>query len=155
MNLPIEWELKEIKEYQGRVFYYNKITHESTWIRPLPYPGLNTPWPPLISVMHILIKHKDSPDDGHSKRRHQDLTNEQAKEKIDDIFKRITEGEKFEEIAKNESDFLTRHKNGDIGWIARGTMDPRFEEVAWNLGIGEISRPVETADGWHIILRNG
>ena len=155
MNLPIGWELKELQEYPGRVYYYNKVTHASTWIRPLPYPGLQTEIPPLISVMHILIKYKDDTtkpitNNENVKIKHRNLTKEEAKQKIDDIFLKITEGQKFEEIAKKESD-----KSCNIGWISRGTLDPKFEDVAWSLDIGELSRPIETDDGWQIILRNG
>lgn len=149
------WELKELKEYPGRAYYYKKLTHTSTWIRPHPYPGLQIEWPPLISVMHILIKHKDSTENDTPKNKHANLTKEEAKQKIDDIFLNITKGAKFEEIAEKESDLLPHYKSSNIGWISRETLDKDFEDVAWSLDIGELSRPIDTKYGWQIILRNG
>lgn len=154
MNLD-GWELRELKEHPGRPYYYNKVTHDSTWIRPIKYPGLQLEWPPLISVLCILIKHKDSPNNDNSKNKHKNLTKDEAKQKIEDIFLKITEGQKFEDLAKKESDLLPHYKSWKIGWISRKTFDPVFEDIAWSLGIGELSRPIETENGWQIILRNG
>lgn len=158
MNLPIGWELKELKEHPGRVYYYNKVTHDSTWVRPIKYPGDQDSYNsyiPLISVMCILISYVDSPKDMNAKNRSRNLTKDEAKKKIDFIFSEIIKGKKFEELARDESDFIPNYRNWNIGWISRGTLGPKFEEVAWNLGIGELSCPVETDYGWQIILRNG
>ena len=160
MNLPIEWELREMRQYPGRVYYHNKITHESRWIRPLPYPGLKSGWkrddPPLVAVVFILIKHSESPT-GPFKNGHNNLTRDQAKELIDNILQRILNGEKFEDVAAKEADNELERKAGNIvpSWISKGKFDKSFEDAAWNLGIGEMSRPVETPEGWNIILRYG
>jgi peptidyl-prolyl cis-trans isomerase D len=72
---------------------------------------------------------------------------------LDDIRKGIKSGEfTFEVAAEAESDDEgTAPRGGDLGWFGRGTMVPEFEAAAFSLGIGEISDPVKTAFGYHII----
>lgn len=160
MNLPPEWEIRECKDYPGRVFYYNKVTSESTWIRPLPYifgPG-NTNWPPTFFAAHILVKHKDLRNNARTwKPDPVTRTREEAKELIFKLFGEMKTGERtFEQIAETESDCIDSHaKEGDLGWIRRHQMPQRFEEVVLKLAVGDVSEPVETELGWHIIKRKG
>jgi foldase protein PrsA len=68
------------------------------------------------------------------------------------ILKKLETGEDFAEIAKEESaDSGSKDKGGDLGFFERGVMDASFEEAAFSLGIGEISAPVKTMFGYHII----
>jgi len=57
----------------------------------------------------------------------------------------------FEETAKSESEDTTAEKGGDLGWFYRSDMVPEFSEVAFKLAEGEISEPVKTVFGYHII----
>lgn len=59
---------------------------------------------------------------------------------------------KFEEFARNYSeDASTRNDGGDLGWIQKGKFLPELEKVGFSLLVGEISLPVETPLGFHII----
>ncbi|HET7034361.1 MAG TPA: peptidylprolyl isomerase [Thermomicrobiaceae bacterium] len=58
----------------------------------------------------------------------------------------------FEEVAKEKStDTATAPNGGDLGWFPRGVMVPEFDAAAFNLKPGEVSAPVQTQFGWHII----
>ena len=75
-----------------------------------------------------------------------------VREKLLYLRKEIIEGRDFGESAKNTSeDYATRSAGGDIGWASRGDLDPEFESTALNLEKGEISLPIETSFGIHII----
>ena len=157
MNLPFGWELRELKEYPGRVYYYNTVTHESTWIRPLPYPGLpkdDIYVAPLISVMAIFIQFSNN-FDKHSKRKSKIPSKSEAKKQIEDIYSKILQGGNFKHFAEEKSDLIPNQNSWNIGWIAKNTMSQQFEEVAWSLGIGEMSQPIEIENGYLLILRNG
>jgi parvulin-like peptidyl-prolyl isomerase len=65
----------------------------------------------------------------------------------------LRQGEDFEVLAREVStDTLTADLGGDLGWFPKGKMDPVFEEVAFDLPVGQISEVVETPFGFHIIL---
>lgn len=69
-----------------------------------------------------------------------------------DLVKRLRAGEDFATLAKVESeDPGSKANGGDLGYFARGTMVPAFDEVAFSLEPGKISDPVRTDYGFHII----
>jgi foldase protein PrsA len=69
-----------------------------------------------------------------------------------EIKKKLETGSKFEDLAKEYStDTITAKKGGDLGWFGTGEMVPEFEEAAYALDVNEISGPVKTEHGWHII----
>ena len=70
------------------------------------------------------------------------------------ITERIKKGEKFGRLAKDLSiDSGSAKKDGNLGYFSKGMMVKQFEEVAFKLQIGEISEPVKTEFGYHIIKR--
>lgn len=70
----------------------------------------------------------------------------------EDILKKIKAGESFSDLAERLSkDKGSAKKGGDLGFFSRGRMLPEFEKVAFSLKPGEISNPVRTRFGYHII----
>lgn len=70
------------------------------------------------------------------------------------ILDRLKKGEKFADIAKELSlDSGSGKRGGDLGYFGRGRMVKPFETAAFKLTVGEISEPVKTEYGYHIIKR--
>ena len=62
---------------------------------------------------------------------------------------------KFDDLIKEYSqDATTKDKNGDLGWFTKGVMDPDFEKAAFAMKPGDISDPIKTQFGFHIIKVN-
>lgn len=80
-----------------------------------------------------------------------------AKAKIDSIYEIVkNDPSKFAEIAKKESDDKgSALKGGELPWFGTGDMVPQFENMAFTLKDGEISQPIQTMYGWHIIYKTG
>ncbi|MBT4260286.1 MAG: hypothetical protein HOD90_10305 [Nitrospina sp.] len=71
--------------------------------------------------------------------------------KADEIFQLIKDGGTFSNLARKFSDDVSAHSGGKIGIVSRGTMLPELESAAFDLREGEVSRLVETVNGFHII----
>jgi foldase protein PrsA len=72
------------------------------------------------------------------------------------ILDRIKNGEKFGKLAKDLStDTGSSKKDGNLGYFTKGKMVKQFEEAAFKLQIGQISEPVKSEFGYHIIKRLG
>ena len=63
--------------------------------------------------------------------------------------------EKFETLASKYSDCSSAHRGGDLGYFSSGQMQKPFEDATFALRIGELSEPVWTDSGVHLILRTG
>jgi foldase protein PrsA len=72
------------------------------------------------------------------------------------ILERIKNGEKFGKLAKELSiDRGSAKKDGNLGYFTKGKMVKPFEDVAFQLQVGQISDPVKSEFGYHIIKRLG
>jgi len=74
-----------------------------------------------------------------------------TKPEADEILQEIRSGVDFQKIAQLKSQCPSGKKGGDLGWFGRGQMVREFEKTAFDLGKGDISEPVKTQFGWHII----
>ena len=95
-----------------------------------------------VKASHILVKLE------------QNATPEQEAEalkKIQGIREEILKGGSFEEIAKSKSEGPSAEKGGDLGFFSKGQMVQPFEEAAFKLKIGDLSEPVRTRFGYHLI----
>jgi len=79
----------------------------------------------------------------------------EARGKIDRVRDRVETGAKFEDQAKLNSDDASAAKGGDLGWVNPGDTVPEFEAAMNKLAIGQVSPPVRTSFGWHIIVVEG
>ena len=83
-------------------------------------------------------------------------TEAQAIALLEDISGRITAGESFAELAETYSeDPGSAQLGGDLGAVGRGIFDPDFEAALWALDVGELSPPVKSAFGYHLIRLDG
>lgn len=91
-------------------------------------------------VRHILLK----PDPS--------MLPEDAKKQVQNIYQQIKAGKDFALMAKQYSlDSSSAVKGGDLGWVSPGVLVPEFEKAMDKLSINEISPPVKSQFGWHLI----
>ena len=103
-----------------------------------------------ISARHILIRFQGSRIP--LKPGQKDLTPEEALAKAQDLEKRIQAGEDFAKLAQTESDDSgSAVKGGELGFFHHGAMVPSFEETAFKMTPGQVSEPVRSDFGYHII----
>jgi peptidyl-prolyl cis-trans isomerase SurA len=88
---------------------------------------------------HILIKINELVSESEGQR------------KLVGIRERLEHGANFAELARLYSNDLSAAKGGDLGWIYQGDTVPEFERAMDTLKVGEISQPVRSPFGWHLI----
>lgn len=99
--------------------------------------------PEMVKASHILVRMDASSSEDDRKK---------AREKAENILKKIKSGENFAKLASEMSeDPGSKTKGGDLGFFPRGRMIKPFEEIAFSMKPGETSDLVETQFGYHII----
>ncbi|MEO5376639.1 MAG: SurA N-terminal domain-containing protein [Magnetococcus sp. DMHC-6] len=93
-------------------------------------------------LSHILIKVEPQADQA---------TQDAALKKIQEIQKRHQAGETFEALAKSLSEDVSAQQGGSLGEFTPGQMVPAFDNVAFTLPVGQLSDPVKTEFGYHLI----
>lgn len=68
-----------------------------------------------------------------------------------DLLEQIKTGSDFAELARRYSDCPSGKKGGDLGYFGRGQMVKEFENAAFTMGKGQVSEPVKTQFGYHLI----
>jgi peptidyl-prolyl cis-trans isomerase D len=98
--------------------------------------------PQTLQARHILIKVDENATPEQV---------EEARQRIEDIHQMAVAGEDFAELAAEFSEGPTKTKGGDLGTFGRQDMVKPFSDKAFAMQAGEISEPVRTRFGWHII----
>ena len=99
-----------------------------------------TPTVQQTHVRHILLRLKDGV-----------VSDNEARERLARLRERIVAGADFAELAKVHSDDPSSSKGGDLGWLSPGDTVPEFERTMNGLRDNEISNPVQTQFGWHLV----
>lgn len=119
---------QEVSEEQLNTFYQD---NKDQFVRP-----------EEVKAAHILIKIPQDPSSEEEAA---------AQQEINRIATRIEQGEAFSELAREASQGPSASRGGDLGWFSRGSMAKPFEEAAFSLQPGEVSDPVRTRFGLHLI----
>ena len=90
-------------------------------------------------VRHILIKTSET------------ISDAEARQRLEQLRDRIQRGADFGDMAKRHSNDGSAPKGGDLGWINPGDTVPDFERAMDALPINEVSQPVQSPFGWHLI----
>jgi peptidyl-prolyl cis-trans isomerase C len=95
-----------------------------------------------VRASHILLKVKKDakPEEIESVRK-----------KADDLANQAKSGGDFAKLAQTHSEGPTKKRGGDLNFFTRGRMVKEFDATAFSLKVGEVSKPVKTRFGWHVI----
>ncbi|XP_032992494.1 peptidyl-prolyl cis-trans isomerase NIMA-interacting 1 isoform X2 [Lacerta agilis] len=138
---------------KGRVYYFNHITNASQWERPTGNSKNGQGEPTKVRCSHLLVKHNQSRRPSSWREDKITRSKEEALELINGYIQKIKSGEDFESLASQFSDCSSAKAGGDLGAFGRGQMQKPFEDASFALRPGEMSGPVFTDSGIHIILR--
>lgn len=90
-------------------------------------------------VRHILLRAREG------------LSEAEARDRLQRLRERIAGGADFAEVARLNSEDASASKGGDLGWVAAGDTVPEFERAMNALNAGEVSQPIHTPFGWHLV----
>lgn len=75
-----------------------------------------------------------------------------TEEEVNALRTEIEGGAAFEDVAARVSQCPSGAKGGDLGFFSRGMMVPEFDAAAFTLPKGQLSEPIQTQFGWHLLL---
>ena len=149
-NLPDGWVMRTSKS-TGKTYYFNLHTNESQWDKPS-----GESQEGKVRASHLLVKHNESRRPASWRQDKITRSKDEALEILKGYIKQIQSGEKtFAELAETESDCSSAKRGGDLGWFGHGQMQKPFEDATYALKVDEMSGPVYSDSGIHIILRTG
>jgi peptidyl-prolyl cis-trans isomerase NIMA-interacting 1 len=161
-DLPAGWTSKQSKSHDGKTYYINSLTGETTWTRPTEAAEGNAD---QVQVLHLLKKHSGSRRPASWRCDNITQSKEVAIQQITQFRSELmnilnTRGPAemetaFKNIAFQESDCGSHERGGDLGMFGRGQMQKSFEDASFALKVGELSGLVDSESGIHIILRVG
>jgi peptidyl-prolyl cis-trans isomerase SurA len=94
---------------------------------------------PQTHARHILI------------RLNEVVSEAEAKQRLTNLKERIENGANFAELARLQSEDASASRGGDLGWLSPGDTVPEFERAMNGLEPGQVSDPVQSPFGWHLI----
>lgn len=168
-GLPPQYAIR-ISRTHNREYYLNLTTNESSWEPPAGTDSNklhkylqdfeNNGHKPVVKdntvrATHLLVKHNQS-------RRPRSWKSPSGITRTrDDAIKLIkqyreqvlSQGISLGDLAETESDCSSHSQKGDLGYFGKGENQPAFEEATYSLHVGELSDPVETDSGIHLIQR--
>ena len=148
-KLPEGWE-KHVSKSTGKSYYLNIHTKQSQWDPPTSPATVEK----QVRCSHLLCKHRDSRRPSSWREDNITISKEEALQRLEGFRRQIVSKEEtFEKLASKYSDCSSASKGGDLGYFSRGQMQKPFEDVSFGLKVGELSEPVWTDSGVHIILR--
>ncbi|XP_062892177.1 peptidyl-prolyl cis-trans isomerase NIMA-interacting 1 isoform X1 [Mobula hypostoma] len=150
------WNAQTIFKQQitGRIYFFNHITNKSQWERPKASGNCSSVEPDKVRCSHLLVKHNQSRRPSSWRQEEITRSKEEALETLNEYIQMIKSGDaSFESLASKYSDCSSAREGGDLGYFGKGQMQRPFEEASYSLKIGEMSNPVFTDSGIHIILR--
>ncbi|KAI1291540.1 hypothetical protein EDD11_008855 [Mortierella claussenii] len=177
-NLPNDWELRWSRS-RNLPYFYNRVSAESRWQAP---EGIDpsvvlafqkdyqsqhqqqqdeemteaAEGPKRVKVSHLLVKHEESRRPSSWREDPITRTKDEALQRLQGFQEQIQSGKaQLSELASTESDCSSAKKAGDLGFFERGQMQPQFEKASFALQVGEMSGPVWTDSGVHLIHRTG
>lgn len=107
-----------------------------------------------VRASHLLVKSRESRRPSSWREENITRTKEEALEILLDYQEKIETGkETLSALATNFSDCSSAKRGGDLGYFERGQMQKPFEDATFALQVGELSKPVWTDSGVHLILR--
>ncbi|KAF4119368.1 peptidyl-prolyl cis-trans isomerase NIMA-interacting 1 [Geosmithia morbida] len=155
---PVGTDVDKLKSYLAT---HHKTSKPSSDVPQIPKPkeqagGASGVGESKIRAAHLLVKHRDSRRPSSRRQAQITRTKEDALEELRGHERRIRDENDpatLGSLAFEFSDCSSYSKSGDLGFFSRGMMQKEFEDAAFALAVGEMTGPVETASGVHLIQR--